>query len=74
VTLSALHGDRSGRIEQARETIVHSDAPAMMYLLIWTVFSDWPGMMSLGIKPEDIPQAAAFYAEYDRQRPSAIIE
>lgn len=74
VTVSAVHGDRSGRIEQAREMIVHGDAPAMMYLLIWTVFSDWPGMISLGIKPEDIPQAAAFYTEYGCQHPGTITE
>jgi hypothetical protein len=72
VTVSALHGDNSRRIEQAQETIVHGDAPPMMYLLIWTVFSEWPGMISLGITPEDIPLAAAFFSEYDRQNPGAI--
>jgi hypothetical protein len=74
VTVSAIHGDKIGRIEHARETVTQGDAPAMMYLLIWTVFSEWPGMISLGIKPEDIPQSTAFYAEYDRQNPGAITE
>jgi hypothetical protein len=74
VTVSAIHGDKSGRIEHARETITQGDAPAMMYLLIWTVFAEWPDMISLGIRPEDIPQSAAFYAEYDRQNPGAIID
>ena len=46
----------------------------MMYLLIWTVFSEWPGMISLGITPEDVPQAAAFFSEYDRQNPGAITQ
>ena len=72
VTMSALHGDKSDRIKLAQETILNGDAPSMMYLLIWTVFSEWPGMISLGIKPEDIPQAAAFYQEYDRQNPGMI--
>jgi hypothetical protein len=72
VTVSAIHGDKSGRVEHARETIAHGDAPSMMYLLIWTIFSEWPGMISLGIEPDDIPQSAAFYAEYDRQNPGAI--
>jgi hypothetical protein len=72
VTISAIHGDRSGRVDHARKTILHGDAPSMMYLLIWTAFSEWPGMISLGIKPEDVPQSAAFYAEYDRQNPGAI--
>jgi hypothetical protein len=74
VTVSAIHGDKSGRIEHARETITQGDAPAMMYLLIWTVFAEWPGMISFGIKREDIPQSAAFYAEYDRQNPGAITD
>lgn len=73
VTISAIHGDRSGRVEHAREAILHGDAPSMMYLLIWTVFSEWPGMISLGIKPEDVPQSNAFYAEYDRQNPGAVV-
>jgi hypothetical protein len=72
VTVSAIHGDKSGRIEHARETITNGDTPSMMYLLIWTVFSEWPGMISLGIKPEDVPRSAAFYDEYDRQNPGAI--
>jgi hypothetical protein len=59
VTMSALHDDKSGRIEQARHSIVGNDAPAMMYLLIWTVFAEWPGMISLRITPEDIPKSAA---------------
>ena len=29
----------------------------MMYLLIWTITAEWPGMISLGIKSEDIPRA-----------------
>jgi hypothetical protein len=74
VTISAIHGDSSGRVEHARETILHGDAPSMMYLLIWTVFSEWPGKISLGIKPEDVPQSATFYAEYDLQNPGAVIE
>jgi hypothetical protein len=74
VTINAIHGDKSGRIEQARETITHGDAPSMMYLLIWTVFSEWPGMISLGIRPDDVPQSATFYAEYDHQNPGAITE
>jgi hypothetical protein len=74
VTISALHGDKSGRVEDARQTILHGDAPSMMYLLIWTAFCEWPGMISLGIKAEDISQSAAFYAEYDRQNPGAIAE
>src|ERR1019366_498373 len=63
ITISALHGDKSGRIEQARDTIAREDAPAMLYLLIWTVLAEWPGMISLGITPEDIPKSAAFYSE-----------
>lgn len=74
VTISALHGDNSGRIEHARDMIAREDAPAMMYLLIWTVFAEWPGMISLGITPEDIPKSAAFYGEYNRQNPSAITQ
>jgi hypothetical protein len=74
ITVNAIHGDKSGRIEHARERISQGDAPAMMYLLIWTVFAEWPGMISLGIKPEDIPQSAAFYVEYDRQNPGTITE
>jgi len=74
VTVNAIHGDKSGRIEHARETITHGHALSMMYLLIWTVFSEWPGMISLGIRPDDVPQWAAFYAEYDRQNPDAITE
>ena len=74
VTVNAIHGDKSGRIEHVREVITHGDAPSMMYLLIWTVFSEWPGMISLGIRPDDVPQSAAFYAEYDRQNPGAITE
>jgi len=72
VTINALHGDNSQRIEQVQETIANDDAPPMMYLLIWTVFSEWPGMISLRITPEDIPQAAVFFREYDRQNPGAI--
>jgi len=74
VTINALHGDKSGRVEQAQEIIAHGDAPPMMYLLIWTVFSEWPGMISLGITPEDIPQAAAFFNEYDRQHPGTTAQ
>lgn len=74
VTISALHGDKSGRIEQARDMIAREDAPAMMYLLICTVFAEWPRMISLGIMPEDIPKSAAFYSEYNRQNPSAITQ
>jgi hypothetical protein len=72
VTMSALHGDKSGRIEQVRRVMTHDDAPAMMYLLIWTVFAEWPGMISLGITPEEIPKSTAFYSEYDRENPGAI--
>jgi hypothetical protein len=32
----------------------------MMYLLIWTIFSQCSGMISLGIKPEDIPPIHGF--------------
>jgi hypothetical protein len=74
VTISAIHGDKSQRVEQAQETIAQGDMPPMMYLLIWTVFSEWPGMISLGITPEDIPQAAAFFTEYDRQNPGMITQ
>ena len=74
VTVNAIHGDKSGRIEHARETISHGDAPSMMYLLIWTVFSEWSGMVSLGISPDNVPQSAAFYSEYERQNPCAITE
>ncbi|MFZ1919753.1 MAG: hypothetical protein WAU58_19425 [Terriglobales bacterium] len=74
LTMSALHGDKSRRVEQAQETIEHGDAPPMMYLLIWTVISEWPGMISLGITPEDIPQAAAFFTEYERQNPGSIFQ
>lgn len=74
MTVSAIHGDRTGRVEHARETILHGDAPSMMYLLIWTVFSEWPGMINLGIKPEDVPQSATFYAEYDLRNPGASVE
>jgi hypothetical protein len=73
VTVSAVHGDQSGRIDNAQRTIAETDAPAMMYLLVWTVFSEWPGMISLGIKPEEIPQSAAFYDAFDQQNPGAII-
>jgi hypothetical protein len=66
VTVSAIHGDQSRRIDHAQRTIAETDAPQMMYLLIWTVFSEWPGMMSLGIKPEEIPNSAAFYDAYDQ--------
>ena len=69
VTVSAIHGDMSGRIDQAQKTIAEDDAPTMMYLLIWTVFSEWPGLISLGIKPEDIPKSAGFYDSFDRQKP-----
>ena len=72
--MSALRGDKSGRIEQVRRVMTHDDAPAMMYLLIWTVFAEWPGMISLGITPEDIPKSTAFYSEYDRQNPGAITQ
>jgi hypothetical protein len=74
VTMSALHGDKGGRIEQARHLIAYNDAPAMMYLLIWTVFAEWPGMISLGVTPGDIPKSAAFYNEYNRQNPGAITQ
>jgi hypothetical protein len=74
VTMSALHGDKSGRIEQARHAIADNDVPAMMYLLIWTVFAEWPGMISLRITPEDIPKSAAFYNEYNLQNPGAITQ
>ena len=74
VTMSALHGDESGRIEQARHAIADNDAPAMMYLLIWTVFAEWPGMISLRITPEDVPKSAAFYNEYNLQNPGAITQ
>jgi hypothetical protein len=72
VTISAIHGDMSGRINHAQRTIAETDAPLMMYMLIWTSFSEWPGMISLGVKPEDIPKSAAFYDAYDRQNPGAI--
>jgi len=76
VTVTAIHGnpDNKVRIEQARETIASGDAPSMMYLLIWTITAEWPGMISLGIKPEDIPRAAAFYSEYEHQNPGAITQ
>jgi hypothetical protein len=67
VTISALHGDRSGRIAQAQKMLLTGDAPPMMYLLIWTIFSEWPGMISLGITPPDIPKSAAFYEAYDKR-------
>jgi hypothetical protein len=72
VTISAIHGDMSGRINHAQKTIAETSAPQMMYLLIWTAFSEWPGMISLGIKPEDIPKSAAFYDAYDLQNPGAL--
>jgi hypothetical protein len=62
----------SGRINHAQKTIAETSAPQMMYLLIWTAFSEWPGMISLGIKPEDIPKSAAFYDAYDLQNPGAL--
>jgi hypothetical protein len=65
VTMSAVHGDKSGRIEDAQKNIAHGDAPPMMYLLIWTVLSEWPGMISLGITPEDLPRSVAFFREYE---------
>ncbi len=74
VTITAIHGDDSGRVDHARKIISQEDTPPMMYLLIWTVFSDWPGMISLGIKPQHIPLAAAFYSEFERQTPSVIVD
>ena len=68
VTVSAVHGDMSGRIARAQEMLLEGDGPPMMYLLIWTVFSEWPGMISLGIKPQHIPRSAAFYDAYDKQK------
>lgn len=71
VTVSAVHGDKSGRIGQAQKIIVESDGPRMMYLLVWTIFSEWPGMISPGIRPGDVPKSVAFYDECDRQSPDA---
>jgi hypothetical protein len=67
VTVSALHGGPVGRIAQTQSLILEGDGPRMMYLLIWTTFSEWPGMISLGIRPEDIPKSAVFYGAYDLQ-------
>jgi len=72
VTVSALHGDMSGRIAQAQRMIAETDGPRMMYLLIWTIFSEWPGMISLGISREDLPKSAAFYDAYDRQNSGLV--
>jgi hypothetical protein len=69
VTVSGVHRDMSGRIEKAKKMLLEGDAPPMMYLLIWTIFSEWPGMISLGIKPQHIPRSAAFYDAYDKQKP-----
>jgi hypothetical protein len=67
VTVSAVHGDKTGRINHAQRTISEADGPQMMYLLIWAIFSEWPGMISLGISPRDIPNSATFYDAYDQQ-------
>jgi hypothetical protein len=67
VTVGAIHGDNSGRLESAQHSIPEGDAPTMMYLLIWTIFSEWPGMISVGIKPRNIAKSAAFYDTFDRQ-------
>jgi hypothetical protein len=45
-----------------------------MNLLIWTVFAEWPGMISLSITPEDIPKSAAFYNDYKRQNRGVITQ
>ena len=44
----------------------------MMYLLIWTVCSEWPGMISLGISRQDVPGSSAFYDAFDQENPGAI--
>jgi hypothetical protein len=64
VTVSDVHGDTSGRVAHAQKMILETDGPRMMYLLIWTIFSEWPGMISLGIKPQDMPRSAAFFEAY----------
>jgi len=74
VTINSVHGDTSGRVDQAREIIAQGDAPPMMYLLVWTIFAEWPGMLSLGITPKDIPESAAYYNEYNRRNSGAITQ
>lgn len=72
VTVSAVHGDMSRRIDQAQRTISEADGPQMMYLLIWTICSEWPGMINLGISAKDIPNSTAFYDLYDQRNLGAI--
>jgi hypothetical protein len=63
----------SGRVEQAQRMLLEEDGPPMMYLLIWTIFSEWPGLIGLGIKPEHIPRSAALYDAYDKQKLVSLI-
>jgi hypothetical protein len=69
VTVTALHGDPASQshLDQAKNSIAHDDAPAMMYYLVWTVLADWSGMIGLGIKPEAIPKAFGFFRDYESQ-------
>ena len=53
--------------------LLEEDGPPMMYLLIWTIFSEWPGLIGLGIKPEHIPRSAALYDAYDKQKLVSLI-
>jgi hypothetical protein len=66
VTVTALHANPDSRVhlEHARDIMAHEDAPAIMYLLIWTTIVESPDMISLGIKPEAVPKAFSFYNDY----------
>ena len=72
VTVTALHCNPESltHLNKARDTIAHDDAPAMMYLLVWTVLAESPDMITLGIKPEAVPDAARFLHEYGSQVPN----
>jgi len=69
VTVTALHANPDSRVHlgQARDTMAHEDAPAIMYLLIWTTTVESPDMISLGIKPEAVPWAFSFYSDYESE-------
>lgn len=66
-TVTAIHGNPDSRsnVDKARDVIGHEDAPAVLYLLIWTITAESAGLISFGIRLESMPAAQRFFHQYE---------
>jgi hypothetical protein len=68
-TVTALHDNPESRsnLDKVRDIIGHEDVPGVLYLLIWPISVEAPGMIRFGIRLDSMPAAESFFRRYERE-------